>query len=585
MKDIIELKKMFVEVYNEFNSFSDSGMEYQTSEYQYKKVASDTMHTLFDDWINGECFSLEANDFKNGLETLMIKKLPGCKGPQILTNWRDHDYIFSQLLDSDDRIRGFMSILHPLLRTAGKGRGVQESLADLLFWLSENGCPPNISKALPTLLLFYWNPKEHFFIKPSQFDAFLRLIDEKPLGRGKYLTVPEYERVLSIMDQLANVLSNWQPRDMIDLYSFCFIVNYKNEELKKLKSTDGSKEPYDENEKSMDSINKSPATTLPLNLILYGPPGTGKTYMMNKDFIPHFTSEEGERRYEFITFHQSYSYEEFVEGIKPLVGKQAKEGEVIYTISNGAFKQTVEKALADPSHHYALFIDEINRANISKVFGELITVLEADKRMSWNTEQQRWEGGIQLMLPYSQSLFGIPDNLHLIGTMNTADRSIALLDTALRRRFEFREIMPQPELLSRHIINVEGDTDIELEKLLEAMNERILFLYDRDHQIGHSYFFDIKTYEDLEKVFLYKIIPLLQEYFYDDWEKIQMVFSDIDDHSDSDGRPKAKENAIISYRIPRQSSLLGVRAGTLSARRVYEVPTQIEPESIIKIYN
>lgn len=181
-------------------------------------------------------------------------------------------------------------------------------------------------------------------------------------------------------------------------------------------------------------------------------------------------------------------------------------------------------------------------------------------------------------------LFAIPDNLHIIGTMNTADRSIALLDTALRRRFDFKEIMPEPELLRKSVIPVDDDNSVDLEQLLEAINERILFLYDRDHQIGHSYFMGLETYPALENVFLNKIIPLLQEYFYDDWEKIQMIFADLDDRTDIDGRPKARENAIIGYRIPKAGSLLGSSSGTVSTRRIYEMPVQIEPESIIKIY-
>ncbi|EOH2390167.1 McrB family protein, partial [Campylobacter jejuni] len=157
-------------------------------------------------------------------------------------------------------------------------------------------------------------------------------------------------------------------------------------------------------------------------------------------------------------------------------------------------------------------IDEINRGNVSKIFGELITLIEPSKRIGEKEE-------LKVKLPYSGEEFGVPKNVYIIGTMNTADRSITSLDTALRRRFEFIEMMPDVSKLS---MDCEG---INLQELLKAINTRIEYLLDREKTIGHAFFISVENLESLKKVFKNRIIPLLQEYFYNDYALIDAVLN------------------------------------------------------------
>lgn len=439
---------------------------------------------------------------------------------------------------------------------------------------------------------------------------------------------------------------------------------------------------------------KNNTENIPLNQILYGPPGTGKTYntvikaieITNPELMPKdkdgnvenyetlknkFDELKQQGQIEFVTFHQSYSYEEFVEGIKPEIPKWNDEGsELKYVGKDGILKTIAKKALyehlnilqleddkfkniikcfisdnpegsklktqysefeivkytqtavivepcngkteynltfnnleklysnkqnienrkdidqilgwkglstyylavlnklkdysgknitnnqisqnqdsiiiksiddylqeyqegklslkEDPKK-YILIIDEINRGNISKIFGELITLIETDKRIGNKHEAST-------TLPYSKEQFGIPKNLYIIGTMNTSDRSIASIDIALRRRFKFVEMMPRPEKIVNKNNQPQMVEDINLQSLLKTINERISYLLDRDHQIGHSYFMNWKNYDmaTLKDVWFDEIIPLLNEYFYSDWDKLQAILGGKNDNDKND---------------------------------------------------
>ena len=264
-----------------------------------------------------------------------------------------------------------------------------------------------------------------------------------------------------------------------------------------------------------------------VNRILCGPPGTGKTFDAIREAVKTiYGTDEGtlkessdrfrrlreQKRVEFVTFHQNYAYEDFIEGIRPVLDKS----KLRYNLRDGTFKQIAKRASEDLDNRYVLIIDEINRGNIAKIFGELITLIEQSKRLGEDDE-------VRATLPYSQDgSFGVPANLYLIGTMNTADRGTALLDVALRRRFDFVEKMPNPD----HDGIAEDIEDVDGRALLRAINGRIVERLDREHQIGHTYLMGIQTLKALKRAFQNRVVPLLQEYFYDDWEKLRGVLND-----------------------------------------------------------
>lgn len=270
-------------------------------------------------------------------------------------------------------------------------------------------------------------------------------------------------------------------------------------------------------------------TDHPLNTTFYGPPGTGKTFhtaaravLICNGQVPEDAAELRETyhalqqtgRIAFVTFHQSYTYEDFVEGMRP------KPDGAGFTLEPepGILRIIAQRAIDNPGKNFVLIIDEINRANVAKVLGELITLLEEDKRIGG-------KAAVSLTLPYSKDLFALPPNLYLIGTMNTADRSITLLDTALRRRFVFEELAPDGEALKGISLD---DTTTDLAQLLDGLNRRLIYFLGEDAQIGHAWFMSVRTKADLDKVMAFKVIPLLKEYFHDDLDLVWQLLGSED---------------------------------------------------------
>ena len=237
------------------------------------------------------------------------------------------------------------------------------------------------------------------------------------------------------------------------------------------------------------------------------------------------------------------------ENILPINGGVAMTLASVYRLSNitmsDVFKvinkyEPVASSSETRKDNFVFIIDEINRGNISKIFGELITLIEESKRVGK-------EEGMKTLLPYSMKPFGVPENVYIIGTMNTADRSIATIDTALRRRFEFKEMLPNADVVAGISVG-----NLSIKELLSQMNRRIAVLYDREHTIGHAYFMPLKDDNSIEKlaeIFKNKVIPLLQEYFYEDYEKIRLVLGDNQKKDEND-------QFVIAKKI-NQSELFG----------------------------
>ena len=231
---------------------------------------------------------------------------------------------------------------------------------------------------------------------------------------------------------------------------------------------------------------------------------------IHSQFQPNYLQPKLER-FSFVSFHQAYGYEEFVEGIRPHI---ADNGQMSYRIESGAFLRLCQQAKHDPSHRYAMLIDEINRANVARVFGELMSLIEPTKRAG-QTDR------LSVNLAYSRQPFSVPSNVDIYATMNSQDHSLAPLDMAFRRRFEFIECQPQPQLLGKVMAN---GIEIDLAKLLTALNERISHNLAKDSQLGHSFLWGIDSLQALSAAFSHSIIPQVAQACQHHGQILQAIF-------------------------------------------------------------
>lgn len=688
-RDALErYRRLFLARYPDFRDFGQTDGGYFNEERAYK----DRLISLTADAITGDTEDL-------ALGARLMDILTGRAGvPSGLLGWRTDGRIADLRRKHPERLELAAALL---ARSPSMEDGIDAFLSDVwpLLVEGQTSKPYSESRNIPTMLAALVRPDAVYGIntEPLQQTA-QALLGRKLLGWNA-MTREEYGAVAGLAKEIRGFMANewgWAPRDLWDVQGFIWAVNRADA-------------PTDTDTESTTAAERPEGFHMPTNLILYGPPGTGKTFTTAREAVRlcdgaapgaeedvrmRYVELSAEGRIRFVTFHQSYSYEDFVEGLRPTTGEAGQEsstggfrlkpvpgvfreiasvaeqalrshgsgapfdmtGRRVFKMSLGRagsedhiFDAAVEgdyvvlgwggeidwtpfdsydaihakwnelhpgtngndanivqtarfradmregdlivvsygnsrfRAIAevigpyefnpigegDYNHRravkwlfvpdeplpitfydkpftmrscyllredhlnraalalllpgggdgrpsapaqFVLICDEINRANISKVFGELITLIEPDKRIGGEYE-------LRLTLPYSKHAFGVPSNLHIVGTMNTADRSIALLDTALRRRFTFREVMPEPG----HLGAVGG---LDLSTLLRRLNDRIEYLFDREHQIGHAYLMRCADREAVDETMRHKIIPLLAEYFHEDWGKIAAVLGD-----------------------------------------------------------
>lgn len=412
------------------------------------------------------------------------------------------------------------------------------------------------------------------------------------LTRDEFLKGPIYEQLSAAFDKYKGLFYHKTDHKLTQGAYLTIapleIAQILNEAYKR--KTHHNLPHFEDSDESHDNNKKNGQTTFKglINVIFYGPPGTGKTFKaINRaleiihcdnaycsqgqdrpQLVAEFKQLQKEGRIEFVTFHQAYSYEEFVEGIRP----KLNQSNIEYELHEGVFKRIARAARESQNGgNYVLIIDEINRGNISKIFGELITLIEEDKREGAESE-------IRTTLPYSKKPFCVPANLYIIGTMNTADRSIALMDIALRRRFTFEEFMPQYAETGLDACDVHG---LNLGGLLRALNERIAILLDPDHQVGHSFFIKIKDVNDAsdQKRMLFtlwyrELVPLFQEYFYNDYEKLKQLLGKYSNAGVERGFIEEKHRKEIE-------NLIGADEGIFSDGYVRSIHTYADADSLI----
>ncbi|WP_375605647.1 McrB family protein [Flavobacterium davisii] len=590
--NFIDLSNNVLEFIKKDSDFINSYKEFTSEPDNFK---DESLHLLTQDFI----YTI-ANHFNNGVRYWKIGSYNGEKS------------YFNEMINQNFIGVGWNEIGDLEEQEIIDRKGVQELLVDEGFEFKTTNV---LSRKAGEIYDFYSN---------ASMDDIVVLMDgNSVLAIGKIITDYNYDDTKPFshyreVEWLKKDIKNFNLTDGVQTTFYQLTkketIDRILKELKNNSSTNQSKE--------MSTPNKKHS----LNQILYGAPGTGKTYNTKKLAVEIIEGKEYTDRdaildkydelvktnqIQFTTFHQSMSYEDFIEGIKP----ETIDNKVTYEVKDGIFKQIADFAnsksesnfeeaynnlikeilekgndylvLNTPKNktfrvnvnsnnnlnlytseninkqgtltkeklfkqvngfqefngwegyvtsviqylkenhnlkisdttsekNYVLIIDEINRGNVSTIFGELITLLEEDKRKGSKEE-------IEVVLPYSQDKFSVPNNLYIIGTMNTADRSVESLDTALRRRFSFVEMPSNPKLLENKKLD---DSEIDMAQMLEVINKRIELLIDKDHQIGHSFFINLTNFEELKFVFKNKILPLLEEYFFGDFGKIGLVLGE-----------------------------------------------------------